>query len=105
MKTLRKKEKLLVTSNFSFSHGVFKSTADSKSKNLFGKTLSHFIFISYFIFYFMKLLTVFSSPEHEVLMVSYCDRAVSVVRRPSCVVRRPSPTFYLVYALEATVLV
>ena len=41
---------------------------------------------------------IFSSPEHEVLMVSYCDRAVSVVRRPSS-------TFYLVYALEATVLV
>ena len=41
---------------------------------------------------------LFSSPEHEVLMVSYCDRAVSVVRRPSS-------TFYLVYALEATVLV
>ena len=31
---------------------------------------------------------VFSSPEYEVLMVSYCDRAVSVVRRASCVVRR-----------------
>ena len=29
---------------------------------------------------------IFSSPEHEVLMVSYCDRAVSGVRRPSCVV-------------------
>ena len=27
----------------------------------------------------------FSSPEHEVLMVSYCDRSLSVVRRP-CVV-------------------
>ena len=40
----------------------------------------------------------FSSPEHEVLMVSYWDSAVSVVRRPSS-------TFYLVYALEATVLV
>ena len=39
-----------------------------------------------------------SSPEHEVLMVSYCDRAVSGVRRASS-------TFYLVYALEATVLV
>ena len=47
----------------------------------------------------------FSSPEHEVLMVSYWDSAVSGVRRPSCVVRRPSSTFYLVYALEATVLV
>ena len=43
---------------------------------------------------------LFSSPEHKVLMVSYCDRAVS-----GAVVRRPSSTFYLVYALEATVLV
>ena len=30
----------------------------------------------------------FSSPEHEVLMVSYCDQSMSVVRRASCVVRR-----------------
>ena len=44
------------------------------------------------------MIYFFSSPEHEVLMVSYCDRAVSVVRRSSS-------TFYLVYALEATVLV
>ena len=29
-----------------------------------------------------------SSPEHEVLMVSYCGQSMSVVRRPSCVVRR-----------------
>ena len=29
-----------------------------------------------------------SSPEHEVLMVSYCDQSMSVVRRASCVVRR-----------------
>ena len=29
----------------------------------------------------------FSSPEHEVLRVSYCDSAVSLVRRASCVVR------------------
>ena len=29
---------------------------------------------------------VFSSPEHKVLMVRYCDRSLSVgVRRPSCV--------------------
>ena len=33
-----------------------------------------------------------SSPEHEVLMVSYCDQSLSVVRRPSCVVRRASST-------------
>ena len=32
---------------------------------------------------------------HKVLTVSYCDRAVSVVRRPSS-------TFCLVYALDAT---
>ena len=40
---------------------------------------------------------IFSSPEHEVLMVSYCDMLC-----PSCVVRRPSSTFYLLYVLEAT---
>ena len=35
--------------------------------------------------------TLFSSPEHKVLMVSYCDRPLPVVlRRPSCDVRRPS---------------
>jgi len=34
-------------------------------------------------------VTLFSSPEHKVLMVSYCDRALSVVvRRPSSVVRK-----------------
>ena len=26
---------------------------------------------------------IISSPEHEVLMVSYCDQSMSVVRRPS----------------------
>ena len=31
---------------------------------------------------------IFSSPEHEVLMVSYCDQSLSVVRRASSVVRR-----------------
>ena len=36
-------------------------------------------------------LPLFSSPEHEVLMVSYCGQWLSVVRRrPSCVVRRAS---------------
>ena len=34
-----------------------------------------------------------SSPEHKVLRFSYCDSAVSVVRRPSS-------TFWLVYAVE-----
>ena len=36
-----------------------------------------------------------SSPEHEVLMVSYCGQSMSVVRRPSCVVRRASSTIAL----------
>ena len=35
---------------------------------------------------------VISSPEHEVLMVSYCDQSMSVVRRASSVVRRASST-------------
>jgi len=36
-------------------------------------------------------IRIFSSPEHKVLRVSYCDRPLSVVRRrPSSVVRRPS---------------
>ena len=34
--------------------------------------------------------SVVSSPEHEVLMVSYCGQSMSVVRRPSFVVRRAS---------------
>ena len=36
-----------------------------------------------------------SSPEHEVLMVSYCGQSVSVVRRASSVVRRASSTIAL----------
>ena len=43
------------------------------------------------------LIIFFSSPEHKMLRVGYCDGAVSVVRRPSS-------TFWLVYALEATFL-
>ena len=31
-----------------------------------------------------------SLPEHEVLMVSFCNRPMSVARCPSCAVRRPS---------------
>ena len=33
-----------------------------------------------------SVFSFFSSPEHKVLMVSYCDRAVSGVRRASSVV-------------------
>ena len=43
-------------------------------------------------------LKLFSSLEHEVLKVSYCDHAVSVVRASSVV------NIYLVHTLEATVL-
>ena len=40
------------------------------------------------IMYIFKLFD-FSSPEHEVLKVSFLDRLMSVVRRSaSCVVRR-----------------
>ena len=43
-KTLREKEKLLVTSNFSFSHSVFKRLVLQTRKNqgLFGKGLKDF---------------------------------------------------------------
>ena len=42
-KTLREKEKLLVTSNFSFSHSVFKRLVLQTRKNqgLFGKGLTY----------------------------------------------------------------
>jgi len=57
--------------------------------------------IKYFFFLHSRLfwhVQLFSSPEHKVLRVSYCDRplsvvrrrASSVVRRASCVVRRAS---------------
>ena len=36
-----------------------------------------------------------SSPEHEVLMVSYCGQSMSVVRRASSVVRRAASTIAL----------
>ena len=46
--------------------------------------LLHFLFLSLTLG-----VTLFSSPEHKVLRVSYCDRPLSVVRRrPSSVVRR-----------------
>ena len=39
--------------------------------------------------------SVYSFSEHEVLRMSFCDRAVSIVRRASS-------TSYIVYALETT---
>ena len=50
----------------------------------------------------MCSLLVFSSPEHEVLMVRYCDSAVSVVRRPSSVVRRPSSVVNFLPCVRST---
>ena len=43
----------------------------------------------------MKFSSFISSPEHEVLMVSYFGQSMSVVRRPSCVVRRAASTIAL----------
>ena len=40
-------------------------------------------------------LLFFSSPEHEVLMVSYCGQSMSVVCRASSVVRRAASTIAL----------
>ena len=78
-KTWWEKEKMLASGIFSFTHHVLypinplpddKIVDWSKLKQIVDG--------------------IFSSPEHEVLMVSYWDSAVSVVRRPSCVVRRAS---------------
>ena len=51
-------------------------------------TLLMSVFIIYLMIHVVYLRTylLISSPEHEVLMVSYCDQSLSVVRRPSSVV-------------------
>ena len=60
--------------------------------NLFYLEPIEISFIIYDLLKNIKLL-IFSSPEHKVLRVSYCDRSLSVVRRrASCVVRK---LFYL----------
>ena len=43
----------------------------------------------------MVVVGLITSPEHEVLMVSYCGQSMSVVRGPSCVVRRAASTIAL----------
>ena len=68
------------------------------------------LFLHYFVSYSTNHDTLseilFSSPEHEVLMVSYCGQWLSVVRRrASCVVRRATcvvrhPSTFDVYTLE-----
>ena len=57
----------------------------SRSLRLFRKGKMHFI-----AKFHRTDLAIFSSPEHKVLKVSYCDHPVSGVRRQSSVVRRPS---------------
>ena len=39
----------------------------------------------------------FSLPEHKVPMVSFCDRPMSGVSHPSCVVRRPSSVIHIFF--------
>jgi len=68
--------------------------------NFFGKVFQHESIIKHAAAGIMNshpkiqiflIFAVFSSPEHKVLRVSYCDRSLSVVRRrPSSVVRRAS---------------
>ena len=45
-----------------------------------------FLFICFFYTCFILLQRFFSSPEHKVLMVSFCDRPMSGVRSSSCIV-------------------
>ena len=51
--------------------------------------------IVYPVCVFDDQLLFFSSPEHEVLMVSYCGQSMSVVHRASSVVRRAASTIAL----------
>ena len=48
--------------------------------------------IQCFSFFFFFFFFFFSSPAHEQLKMSYCDRSMPVVRRPSCVVHRAAST-------------
>ena len=52
--------------------------------------------ISGVIYLYILLFTGFiSSPEHEVLMVSYCGQSMSVVHRALSVIRRAASTIAL----------
>ena len=79
---------MLVTSNFFFSHKVFKSCLLLMRQNEY--IWSEGLIQGSLVRVALDLLCFFSSPEHEVLIVSYWDSAVSGVRRPSSVVRRAS---------------
>jgi len=53
--------------------------------------LTNLIASKHFLRLVFNVVCIFSSPEHEVLMVSYCGQWLSVVRRrASCVVHRAS---------------
>ena len=46
-------------------------------------------------FFPIRIMPLFSSPEHEVLMVSYCGQSMSVVHRALSVVCRAASTIAL----------
>ena len=126
-KTLWEKEKLLITSNFSFSHSVFKRLVPQgyQKVSLCGNGLKNpeellkFLSGAHVTLQFLKifvdvlLITVFlylntlysvifiRSPEHNLLYVSFFGRPMSpcFVRRALCVVN-----IYAVDPLEATFL-
>ena len=85
-KTLREKEKLLVTSNFSFSHSVFIRLVLQTRKNqgLFGKGLSKSVIILY-------ILTLSqTSPGFYVFWKHYG-------KRRNCSLRAISPFFHTAF--------
>ena len=60
-----------------FAFFLSQTTICVKKKKLAGREANCMQFLMYCV--------IFSSPAHEVLMVSYCDQSLSIVRRP-CVV-------------------
>ena len=90
----------------SFSEGLTLPCATSNEMRLNYYAKSRFLTTKHFPTMFCKriseiyakiniiiiiIIIIISSPEHEVLMVSYCGQWLSVVRRrASCVVRRAS---------------
>ena len=91
-KTFREMEKLLVTSNFSFIHNVFKSCLSlmhqnkylwSKGLRAIGEIHGPLCFLFASVAHNREnvlVLVIYSSPEHNMLRVSYCDRSMSRVR-------------------------
>ena len=48
--------------------------------DILGSLLAHCILVDSLAVIFCCFYCIFSSPEHEVLIVSYCDQSLSVVR-------------------------